>query len=125
MSKLTFILKNDVDKLAVMLWVLAIFLLLAMSRELLCTDACMYVNRLQCMYVNAFIIPMVDSNIGTNVAVGRFVWEHLPFYEGGELIVQNTKAEHYFHSAFATVVCKSYEVRKHFTSLKANILSAV
>lgn len=30
-----------------------------------------------------------------------------------------------FHFAPVIVVCKSCEVRKHFTSLKANILTAV
>ena len=38
---------------------------------------------------------MVDSDIDKHVAAGWFVWKHLSCYEGGELTVQNTKAEQY------------------------------
>lgn len=121
-SKLTFSLKNYVDKLAAMLWVLAISLPLHMSRALLCAAQ----MPLQYMCVNAFPIPTADSNIDTHVAVGWFVWKHLTFLRRGRANSRKYRGRTVaFHFAPATVVCKSCEVRKHFTSWKANILTAV
>lgn len=119
-SKLTFSLKSYVDKLAVMLWVLVTFLPLHMSWALLCTN-----TDATTMHACKCIFHIHGRFINTHVAVGRLVWKHI-FLSRGR--ANTTKQQGWvlcFHFAPAIVVCKSCEVRTHFTSLKAKILTAV
>lgn len=120
-SKLSFTLKHDVDKLAAMLWVLAISLLLCMPQAMLCTDTgaiAMHVCKCIFHIHRRFKHRYTCSCRRVCLKASIFLWRG-----------RANSTKHWgaasFRFAPAIVVCKSCEVQKHFTSLKTDVLTAV
>lgn len=120
-SKLTFSLENDVDKLAAMLWVLAISLPLLVtcaaphSADAIAIHGCKCISHIHSRFKHR-------HTCGSRLVcleASTFLWR------GRANRTKSRGRTVAFHFAPAIVVCKACEVRKHFTSLKANILTAV
>lgn len=121
-SKLTFSLKSYTDKLAAMLWVLAISPPWHMSWAQLCTGVDAIA---MCVYKCIFHVHGRFKNRHTcgsrHVCLKAFIF----LWRGRPNSTKHWGRTLCFHFSPAILVCKSCEVRKDFTSLKANILTAV